>query len=729
MLSPLAAVVVFPRFPYPTITSKVLLWSVVVEALAVVCGLWIWLAATDRANTRLNLVHWGLLVYVGTLLLTSVMGENVSGSIWGTLERGDGLMFYLHLAAFVYLTTLVLHSAKDYRRLLQSFVGAGGFAVVVAVGQAATMGYRPDMPWVRVDSVFGNANAYGHFLIFSIFFTFVLLGEHIQSVIARHPARGIPWMRLLRTWQPWWYGGMLLWLGYGVALTASRGTSLGLLVGLAVVFGVLVGQQMVRAARRIKILGWSLGVLAAIALVAFALGQSSLKGQLQPFFNYSLDADGTAARRLAIWQAGLDAVSQRRLVGWGWGAFRDVLDRHFPPQVMRDEGSIIIFDRAHNFVVDHLVAGGVMAVGAYLVLHATLMLAWLLAWRRRAWSPLSLASLLGLLVANFTFNLFSFPWVGSYIGWAVLLSVFAHLGVRQSTTANATPKLARGVGVVLIGSGLLAFLGSSLPMGILVGRELPRLRDNPAPAAIVNLVQRYPRFSEDILHLAPEEQGLRAAVERRPQSFQLLKEIFQYYESRGFPLEVRPAVTRYVTMALELAPTHPVSHLMAATFAIAEERYLDAIAHSEDAIALNPSLSLSYWVAADAAGRSNRMELAWEYVQRAQAVELDPNRPGRYLSSYSFRPVRMRAFAGLLVQQGQYQSAADILIEQVGLEEHFRQHDVRYQPGGDLALLVNLVQRVDQAKGLDQARQIARTISEKLPVLAQQLTPYLGERR
>ena len=88
----------------------------------------------------------------------------------------------------------------------------------------------------------------------------------------------------------------------------------------------------------------------------------------------------------------------------------------------------------------------------------------------------------------------------------------------------------------------------------------------------------------------------------------------------------------------------------------------------------------------------------------------------------------MHAFAGLLIQQGQYQSAADILVEQVGLEEHFLQNDVRYQPAGDLALLVTLVQRVDQAKGLDQARQFARTISVKLPVLVQQLAPYLERR-
>lgn len=409
--------------------------------------------------------------------------------------------------------------------------------------------------------------------------------------------------------------------------------------------------------------------------------------------------------------------------------FRDVLDRHFPPQVMRDEGSVIIFDRAHNFAVDHLVAGGVLALGAYLLLHVVLVMSWLRAWWRQDWSALALASLFGLLAANFVFNVFGFPSVGAYVAWAVLLVVLAGMSEHKGEQDDNQGKqrTARIVAASFVVASFAAMLGVVVPMAEVSVRLLPTVLRDRSDGEVVAVIQKYRRFQEEWLLLFPEERELIAAVERHPESFQLMRSLFLWYQDKGFPQESRTALAGYVAQARQIAPTHPVAHLMGASLAIVEERYADAIADCERAIALNPTLVLPYWTCVEAAVRWHKLDLAEVYLARAEKAEReDPEIPGRYLSSISYRPLRMRTLARLLAQEGYYVRAAETLVQLVELQPLLTEHQVRYQPEGDL---VQLVKWYDQGGEHKKAQQIALEVSAEIPSLAGELRPYINKHK
>lgn len=311
IVSPLVSLVTFHGLVYPYITSKVLCWFFLVELLGILSGILIWFGRPDIRELLRNPVRCGFLLYVGVLLITAVTGENFSGSLWGLLERGDGLIFYVHLAAFVVLAAVVLRGPRDWRTLMQSMVVAGALSALFGIAEAVGIPRRPGEPWVRVGSVFGNPNHLGHFLLFGIFFALALLGEHARAVFALGGSGRQRWARLVRTWQCWWYVGVLALQGWGLALTGSRGTSLALVAGLGVAGGLVTVRRMLRRQRRSATLLWSAGVVMVVAAVVVTLGRFDVVGQLRPFFNYSLHPDGTAARRLAIWQAGFDALPER----------------------------------------------------------------------------------------------------------------------------------------------------------------------------------------------------------------------------------------------------------------------------------------------------------------------------------------------------------------------------------------------------------------------------------
>lgn len=338
-------------------------------------------------------------------------------------------------------------------------------------------------------------------------------------------------------------------------------------------------------------------------------------------------------------------------------------------------------------------------------------------------------SLLGLQAANFVFNVFGFPSLGAYIGWGVLLVVLAGVNEqkRERDENPSTRKMARIGAASLIFASVAAMLGVVLPMAEVSVRLLPVVlregRENEALA----VVRKYRRFQEEWLLRFPEERDLLVALDRHPTSFQLMRGLFLWNQMEKFPQKSRAALATNVAQAQRIAPTHPQAYLMGASLAIVEERYQDALVDCERAIALNPRLVLPYWTCVEAAVRWHKLDLAEEHVARAEKAEReDPETPGQYLSSISYRPLRMRTLARLLAQEGYYMRAAETLVQLVELQQLLTEHKVEYHPEGDL---VQLVKWYDQGGEYEKAQQIALEVSAEIPSLAGELRPYVDKQK
>ncbi|GIW05604.1 MAG: hypothetical protein KatS3mg060_0409 [Dehalococcoidia bacterium] len=220
----------------------------------------------------------------------------------------------------------------------------------------------------------------------------------------------------------------------GLMFAFGRGPILGALAGLGVVVIVALRRSPVFTLRL-------LGIVAIVVAVGLG-GLSRLPGGgeiVSVFVGRSVQLldpttyeRGTANERLTIWGIMLDDLEGNWLVGKGALAYRPLLfERYYGGRTDNPPAS-------ENIVIEILHAGGLIAVGAYLLLH--LDLGWGLLRRSLARTePRSIRlrsqGFLGALVALFVASLFSpFAWNPMY--WTIL-GVLAAAAVAQDRQRGA----------------------------------------------------------------------------------------------------------------------------------------------------------------------------------------------------------------------------------------------------------------------------------------------------
>jgi tetratricopeptide (TPR) repeat protein len=117
-----------------------------------------------------------------------------------------------------------------------------------------------------------------------------------------------------------------------------------------------------------------------------------------------------------IWQMALDGVKERPVLGWGQDNFIYVFNEFYNPEMFDQEPW---FDRAHNAVMDWLVAGGVLGLLSYLALFGAGLY---LLWQKNALDRVEKALFSGLLIGYLFHNLFVFDNITSYILFFLVLA-------------------------------------------------------------------------------------------------------------------------------------------------------------------------------------------------------------------------------------------------------------------------------------------------------------------
>lgn len=687
-LTPLAILVVFESLAYPYVTSKVYFWLASLSIIAVATGFYFRNRPILSWWRNPVVLAWN--VYVAVLFVTALTGVHPTKSLWGSLERSDGVLWHFGLLLALTVGNVLL--ADRWHWLAAAFLVSGTVGSLIAIGQRAVATLRPDEPWVRVNAVFGNPNYFAHVLVFALGFAFFLF--------ARTRGR-----------KRWWYLIPLPVLGYATLLTGSRGAVLACLAGVGVAFVLWVTTLPSR---------WRWLALGALVLVpiigVFSLGWLRSYGQLRPLLTYSLSPDSTITRRLAVWSSGLAGVAERPLLGFGWDSFANVVNSHFRPILYRDEGSEITFDRAHNFFVDHVTTGGILLLAALAALYLALLVVWLQAWRCRP--SAELATLLGILAANFLFNAFGFPSPASFVGWVILLTLFSALA-----TYGNKPQVRPIAAYAWIAAGAVVLLGMIPPL-VVSTTIVPWIFHSPEDSAVTALIDRYPQYAEELAQRFPRTRALQLALEQHPMSFALFNELLLLYQREGYPAAAELATNEALRHIRRLAPTHPLTYLHAGSFATNRGYHREALKEYHHAQALAPHLSLAHWPALEPAVKLRD----WKEVDRLLAViervERDPKRPGKYLSSISFRPPRMRSLAKLFADAGDYRRAARTLQDLVELQPTFTFYEIPYAPEDDLVQLVIWYYQSGEQK---KARDIAWEAAAAIPSLRFRLNQYLDK--
>ncbi len=403
---------------FPYIAGKNFAFRIVVE---IMLAAYLVLAAIDPAyRPRKSYLLGALGAFIGIITIAAIFGENPTKSFWSNFERMEGVVTYFHLLAYFIVASTVLTVRKMWRPYLNFHLFAGVIMALYALSQlsGAAVGFR-------VDGRLGNSSYLGIYAYFNIFIaaffmvraSFTTTGERVRVAI---------------------YGAVVLLQMFVLYHTGTRGAILGLMVGagLATILIAIFERE------RKKLRKVAVGIIVAIALLVggfIAVRDSAFVKEtplLARFSEISISNFSTNAR-VMVWGMAIEGFKERPILGWGMENFNYVFNEYYNPKM---HGQEQWFDRAHNVFFDWLIAGGLLALFAYLALFGCAVYC---IWRRAdLLSAVEKSVLTGLLGGYFFQNLFVFDNITSLIYFFTILAFVESLSHKLA--GGPRPKDLRG---------------------------------------------------------------------------------------------------------------------------------------------------------------------------------------------------------------------------------------------------------------------------------------------
>ena len=480
LLTPL---LVWHGFLFPHLTAKVIVFQVLVE-IASAAALTLILLKIRRPvhpGKWLLTPPWfltiGVAIYLIYSLVNSIFGIDFRRSLWGFVDRQDGLVLWLHffvwfaVVVWFYSTTQTRFSAEPHghtvkdraptpvlkERGISSYVRFS-FWVSFAVALTALMewisaNYLDSVPLIlqtpfpgRPSGVLGNPMALGPYLLVHLFY-----GVYYLLAIARPKTVSQAGSKIQRRSpaQPHWRPSLMfvlvltaeLVLLVVIVMGKTRGVIFGLLLSLFTVAVCFLFRR--DGTRRLKIAAVAvclLVVAAALTLWKFRETEAVKNVPLlERLTRISVAENESTRMRVMVWRSTARGFWDHPLLGWGHNNVYYALNRYYDPrhasfQPDFSESRATWYDKSHNALLDILIEKG--AAGALLFLALSIAVVINLA--RMKDKALSLC-LTGALTAYAFSDLVAFDSFGSMFGLYLSLAVLV-LSARPKEAPNPEPR-------------------------------------------------------------------------------------------------------------------------------------------------------------------------------------------------------------------------------------------------------------------------------------------------
>ncbi|MBI4049969.1 MAG: O-antigen ligase family protein [Candidatus Doudnabacteria bacterium] len=435
LVSLLATLWLDNRFFFPFITSKIILFRTAVEIMLLFYLVLNIVSAEYRP--RITALTIFVAAFIIVAAVSSYFGPNFYQSFWGDIERGEGLLLWLHLLAFLFILSGVVRTKQAWLALLDVSIGVAILMALFGAGQALGVKNLLATSGDRVDATLGNAAFFGAYLLLHLSFALYLFTERRGGLKIYYALAAFLFAIL-------------------IPATQTRGAVIGLVIGI--IFAAILHAIARRDNRGVR--RTSAGIILAVVLLSgglyLARNQPWVKNipALQRVLSISL-SERTAETRLATWAAAWRGWLERPILGWGLENFNIVFNKDFPPIIYEDAGSQVWFDRAHNVIFDRGVTTGFVGLALFLAL-LFYPLYYLLRYRLREhehrWAAVIFSSLL---VAYFIQDLFIFESAATYM---ILFLTLGFLGFAFLPELRWRLPLPRPVwiGLAIIYGALLA---------------------------------------------------------------------------------------------------------------------------------------------------------------------------------------------------------------------------------------------------------------------------------
>ena len=610
--------------------SKVWLLRTMVWALA---ALWLagWMYG-HRPRPLPSTIRNLIVALFLALLFSTSLSTYPHTAIFGALDRGNGVLTQIsYLLLFVYIATM--SDMQRNKRLLHAIILTAVPICLLGLAQAA--GWQP-LPVVTdarspITTTLGRANFTGAYLAMLLPLT----------LTAAQAATG-GWRRAA-------YATLVALELIVIALTQARAAWVAVVAGMSVLLWL---RAMPRWSPRAR---W----------VSAAGGAVVLAGALLLILQRGIAVGGSIAARWTIWQAALRLLWPRLWLGYG----ADTLELHFPsvypPQLVYYQGRGVVVDRAHNWLLDWSLSYGVVATAVLLALIYFILRKGVrrLATPEDAISPSPgaqnheqrwLAACMAAVSAHLIGNLFLFEVAATALLFWILLGIVTAATVSRDTESRhadaialsaplRTRQVVAAIGAVTV--GWIAWQSNVNPVlaDMHSWRATQALHRGDAPTALAEYsmaAKRQPRRSAyhvaaaltaaELGDYARAEATMRAAIALRPTDPVLYTQLAAIYARSPIdaPQAIGLAYDAY-EQAIALAPTIALTYRQYADLALRSGDGAAALAQAQKAVDLDATDGVAYGILGWAHLQHGNLTAA----QRAfdQAVKWQPDTADFYL--------------------------------------------------------------------------------------------------
>jgi len=322
---------------------------------------WLILAILDpKYRPNFNILTFSLFLYFLFLILSSVFAVNPTLSFWSKFERMTGLILIFHFLALY----LALSSTFEKEEIEKFFATSVFVAMVCGLDAILRVGIEE----LRGGGTLGNESFLGTYLLFNIFFAIYiwLFGKKEMNLFGKISTfilvfliffagvklKGVPILEKAK---------MVLWK------SGARAAKLSLVAGL---FSFPIFSLCFSKSPTLKKLGifssFSIFIFLFIFSVFFSFSPIFWKDSFGQKIIEKITGENFGGR-FPVWKISLKCFFERPFFGWGPENFELCFTKYFDPCFFSDKcGQNIWYDRAHNFIFDHLVSSGIFGLISFI---------------------------------------------------------------------------------------------------------------------------------------------------------------------------------------------------------------------------------------------------------------------------------------------------------------------------------------------------------------------------
>ncbi|MBU4374939.1 O-antigen ligase family protein [Patescibacteria group bacterium] len=293
-------------------------------------------------------------LFLLSLILSAVFSVNPEQSYYGLYDRRQGLDSQLFYFLFFVLLLLNVKTSRQINRITAAIACSSFIACLYGLVQAG--GLDP-LDWIestsyRITSTLGQPNFFASYLLLAIPAAAYLIVKSKKALVR------FCWAIVLIC--------QLLCLYF----TYSRAGWLGFVFGLAAAGAVYLyfNKSRLRGALKLKYTKLIAPPLIFIFLTGsllVLLNDNAFSQRVKSGFDIT---GGSASARMNFWQAGIDAVKQRPIFGYGPENQGEVFVKYYEKD-WAESGRVNVYpNRAHNLFLDVVLTSGFIGLVFYLAL-------------------------------------------------------------------------------------------------------------------------------------------------------------------------------------------------------------------------------------------------------------------------------------------------------------------------------------------------------------------------